>query len=50
MITDLDKIFAFRLSDKWLQFRRGEGVYKASLRDDEEEDLGAGQDTQLVGL
>lgn len=46
----LDEVLALGLGDKRLQLRRGEGVDEAGLGDDEEEDLGAGEDGELVGL
>ena len=48
--TYLDEILAFRLSNEGLELRSGEGVDESSLGDNEEEDLGAGEDGQLVGL
>lgn len=39
----LDKILALSLGDEWLELRSGEGVDQASLGDNEQQDLGAGQ-------
>lgn len=46
----MDQILAFWLGDQRLQLRCGEGVDQASLGDDQEQNLGAGQDGKLIGL
>ena len=46
----LDEVLALGLGDKWLQLGCGEGVDEARLGDNEQQDLGAGEDRQLVGL
>ena len=48
--TDLNEVLAFGLRDQRLQLRRGERVDETGLGDDQEEDLGAGQDGEFVGL
>lgn len=48
--THLDQVLAFGLGDERLEFRGREGVDEAGLRDDEQENLGASQDGQLVRL
>jgi hypothetical protein len=40
----LDEVLAFGLCDEGLKFGGGEGVDETGLGDDEEEDLGAGED------
>lgn len=46
----LDEVLAFRLSDKRLKLRCGEGVDESSLGDDEKKDLSASENRQLVCL
>lgn len=46
----LDEVLALGLGDEGLQLRCREGVDEASLRDDEQQHLGAGEDGQFVGL
>jgi hypothetical protein len=46
----LDKILALRLCDERLQFGGGESIDQTSFRDDEKEDLCAGQGGKFVGL
>jgi hypothetical protein len=46
----LNQVLAFWLSDEWLQFRSCERVDEASLGDDQQQDLGTGEDRELVGL
>ena len=46
----LDEVLAFRLSDERLELWCREGVDEPSFRDDEQEDLGASEDTKLIGL
>ena len=46
----LDEVLALCFCDKRLQLRGREGVDEPGLRHNEKEDLGAGQDGQLVGL
>lgn len=46
----LDEVLAFWLRDQRLQLGCCEGVDKASLGDDEQQHLGAGEDGQFVGL
>lgn len=40
----LDKVLAFGLGDERLEFGRRECVDETRLRDDEQKDLGAGED------
>lgn len=46
----LNQVLALSLSDERLELGRGECIHEARFRDDEEEDLGAGQNGELVGL
>lgn len=46
----LDEVLAFGFGYEGLELRGGEGVDEAGLGDDEEEDLGAGEDGQFVSL
>jgi hypothetical protein len=46
----LNQVLAFGLSDEWLQSRSCERVDEASLGDDQQQDLGTGEDRELVGL
>lgn len=46
----LDEVLALGLGHQRLQLRCGEGVDESSLRDDEQQHLGAGEDGQFVGL
>ena len=46
----LDEVLALGLGDERLELGGGEGVDEAGLGDDEEEDLGAGERRELVGL
>lgn len=46
----LNKVLALSLGDKRLKFGRRKGIDEASFGNDEEEDLGAGQNRQLVSL
>lgn len=48
--TCLNQVFAFWLSDERLQFGSGECVNKASLGDDQEQDLSASEDREFVCL
>jgi len=48
--TGLDEILTLWLCDEGLELCGGEGVDKTGLGDDEQEDLGAGEGGQLVGL
>jgi hypothetical protein len=48
--TYLNQILALGLGNERLELRRGEGIHEAGLRDDKQEDLGAGEYGQLVGL
>lgn len=50
MTAYLDEVLAFGLGDEWLELGGGEGVDEASLGDDQQQHLGAGEDGQLVGL
>ena len=50
MPTYLDQILALRLGHKRLELWGGEGIDQTSLGDDEQEDLRAGEDRQLVCL
>ena len=43
MATYLNKVLSFSLGDKRLKLRCCESVHQTSLRDNEEEDLGAGK-------
>jgi hypothetical protein len=46
----LNQVLAFWLGDEWLQFRGCERVDEASLGDDQQKDLGTGEDREFVGL
>lgn len=46
----LNKVLAFWLGDQRLELWGGEGVDQTGLRDDEQQDLGTGQDGQFVSL
>lgn len=46
----LNEVLAFWLGDQRLELRGGEGVDQTSLGDDEQQDLGTGQDGQFVSL
>lgn len=46
----LDEVLAFGLRDERLKLRGGEGVDQTGLGHHEKQDLGAGEDTELVGL
>lgn len=43
MLAYLNQVLPLSLGDKRLELRCCEGIDKAGLRDDEEEDLGAGE-------
>jgi len=49
-MTYLDEVLAFRLGDERLELGGGEGVDEAGLGHDEEQDLCAGENGELVGL
>lgn len=46
----LDEVLAFGFGDERLEFGCCEGVDESGLGDDQQQDLGAGQDGQFVGL
>lgn len=46
----LDQVLTLGLGHQRLQLGSGEGVDETSLGDDEQKDLGASEDGQLVGL
>jgi hypothetical protein len=46
----LNQVFALWFCYEWLKLGRCEGVNQASLGDNEQQYLGAGQDRELVGL
>jgi hypothetical protein len=46
----LDQVLPFWFGDEWLQFRCCEGIDKASLRHDEQKDLGTSEDREFVCL
>lgn len=46
----LDEVLALWLGDEWLQLGCGEGVDEPCLGHDEQQDLGAGENRQFVGL
>jgi hypothetical protein len=46
----LNEVFPFGLGDEGLELGRGESVNESCLRDDQEEDLGAGERGKLVCL
>lgn len=48
--THLNQILALWLGDERLELRSGEGVDEARLRHDKKQDLGAGEDGELIGL
>jgi hypothetical protein len=48
--TCLDEVFAFWLGDEGLELGSGESIYEPRLRDDQQEDLRAGQGRKLVSL
>lgn len=48
--TYLDEVLALGLGDERLQLGRGEGVDQTRLGHDEKQDLGAGQDGELISL
>lgn len=48
--TYLNEVLAIGFSDKRLKFGCGEGIDKTSLRNDEQEHLGASEDRQFVCL
>lgn len=48
--TNLDQVLALGLGNKWLKLGGSEGVDKAGLRHDQQQDLGAGEDGQFIGL
>ena len=48
--TGLDEVLALRLGNERLELGSGEGIDKPSLRDDEQEDLRAGERRELVCL
>jgi hypothetical protein len=50
MATYLNKVLSLSLGDKRLKLRCCEGIDQTGLGDDEEEDLGASKDRQLVRL
>jgi hypothetical protein len=50
VIANLDQVLALGLGHQRLQLGRGEGVYQTRLGHDEQQDLGACQDRQLIGL
>jgi len=50
MATYLDKVLSFSLGDKRLKLRCCKGIDQTGLGDNEEEDLGASEDRQLVCL
>jgi len=43
-VTYLNEVLAIGLGDKWLKLRCGERIDKTSLRNNEEEHLGASED------
>lgn len=46
--TGLDEVLAFWLGDERLKLRRRERVYKASLRNDKQQNLRARQRRELI--
>lgn len=46
----LDEILAFGFGYEWLEFRGGKGIDESGFRNDEKQDLGAGENRQLVSL
>jgi hypothetical protein len=46
----LNQVLAFGLGDERLKLRCCKRVHQAGFRDDEEKNLGAGKNRQLVGL
>ena len=46
----LNEVLSFRLGDQGLKLGGSEGVDQASLGDNEEKNLGASEDTELIGL
>ena len=48
--TYLNKVLAFRLCHQRLKLGSGKGVYETRFGDDEEQDLGTGQDGKLISL
>ena len=49
-VAYLDQVLAFRLGDERLKLGRCEGVDQSSLRNNEEQDLGASENRQFVSL
>lgn len=50
LVTYLNQVLSFSLGDKRLKLRCCECVHQTSLRDNEEEDLGAGKNRQFICL
>ena len=48
--THLNQVLALSLGHQWLQLGRREGIYEASLRHDQQKNLGTSEHRQLVGL
>lgn len=48
--THLDQVLSFGFGDERLELRRSESVDETRLRDDEQKDLGTGENRQFVGL
>jgi hypothetical protein len=46
----LNEVLALGLCDEWLELGSSEGVDKTSLRYDQKENLGAGQDREFISL
>ena len=49
-VAYLDEILSFGLGDEWLEFGSGEGVDETCFRDDQQQDLGAGENREFIGL
>lgn len=49
-VTYLNQVLALSLGDQRLQFGSGESVDEAGLRDDQQENLSAGENRQLISL
>ena len=50
MVAYLNEVFALRLRHKWLELGGGKGVNEAGFGYDEKQDLGAGENRELVRL
>ena len=48
--TYLNEVFAFGFGDERLQLGGGKGVDEPCFGDDEEKDLGTGQNGEFIGL